>query len=203
MENENQEKISTETSSMDNAAPETSTEEEKNSFKENVRELRLSKEKYQRKAEQLEREFNQMKADLARSQANPNTSYDKISELSRDLNDIKAALSLHVNCPGYVNVVTEENEKKYAQKYPNHYAALSTHPDKKFVGASLYEGISEMLNGSSKDDLEERVKENKQSMRLSPENQVGSIMGGSSGMINKERMEQARLLEERIMSGRI
>ena len=60
-----------------------------------------------------------------------------------------------------------------------------------------------MQKGSSKNDLEQKVKDNKQSISLSPENQVSSFAEAESGMINEERIRQARLLEERIMSGKL
>lgn len=203
MENENQESTLTENPEMDKANPETSTEGKKNSFEDNVRELRLSKERYQREAEMNKRELERIKSELSRKQSSPNSNPDEVYELKKELSDIKTAIALHVNCPGYVNVVTPENEEKYAKKYPSHYAALSEHPNKTLVGASLYEGILEMQKGSSKNDLEQKVKDNKQSISLSPENQVSSFAEAESGMINDERIRQARLLEERIMSGKL
>lgn len=203
METENQESNLPENSQVDTASPETTSEGKKNSFEDNVRELRLSKEKYQREAEMNKRELERIKLELSRKQSNPSSNPDEVYELKKELSDIKTAIALHVNCPGYVNVVTPENEEKYAKKYPSNYAALSTHPDKKFVGASLYEGILEMQKGSSKNDLEQKVKENKESISLSPENQVSSFGEMESGMINEDRMRQARLLEERIMSGKL
>lgn len=203
MGNENQERTLTETPEMDKATPETSQEWGKKSFEDNVRELRLSKERYQREAELNKRELERIKSEISRKQSTPNSNPDEVYELKKELNDIKTAIALHVNCPGYVNVVTPENEEKYAKKYPSHYAALSEHPNKKLVGASLYEGILEMQKGSSKNDIEEKVKENKESISLSPENQIGSFGESNSGMINEDRIRQARLLEERIMSGKL
>lgn len=149
--------------------------------------------------ENLKRE----KAELLDARKLSENTAKQLQEVSKKLSTVEAALGLYSSCPDYSKLVTPEAEKKYAEKFPATYAALRTSGDQYLVGASLYENITNMYGDSEKNNVEEKIRDNKENLQLSPENQLSSFSGKIDGEINEERERQARDLRERIMSGQM
>ena len=149
--------------------------------------------------ESLKRE----KAELLDARKLSENTAKQLQEVSKKLSTVEAALGLYSSCPDYSKLVTPEAEKKYAEKFPATYAALRTSGDQYLVGASLYENITNMYGDSEKNNVEEKIRDNKENLQLSPENQLSSFSGKIDGEINEERERQAIDLRERIMSGQM
>lgn len=149
--------------------------------------------------ENLKRE----KAELMDAKKLSENTAKQLQEVSKKLSTVEAALGLYANCPDYSKLVTPEMEKKYAEKFPATYAALRACGDQYLQGASLYENSLMMCGDSEKNNTDQKLRENKENLQLSPENQLSSLSGKIDGELNEERERAARDLRERIMSGQM